>query len=260
MKAEAARRTSHDESSQHKIAHHREPRDPRADIPGGTPEPRRDRRDARWDEHRRTRREQLVDAAVAAVGRHGAGVGMEEIAAAAGTSKTVVYRHFADRSDLHVAVCNRVAGQLLPKLREAMESSEEPREKVAAAIDTYLVFLEADPELYRFVVHGADRPTDRDPIDSLGRLVAEQAAGLVAAALRQAGRDDAAGTPWGHGLVGMVRAAADWWLAADRPMLRGVLAAHLTDLAWAGLSGVVPLTSPTSDIQAGPAEANKEEK
>ena len=65
----------------------------------------RDRRDSRWDEHRRTRREQLVQATLAAVGKHGAGVGMEEIAAEAGTSKTVVYRHFADRTELHAAVC-----------------------------------------------------------------------------------------------------------------------------------------------------------
>jgi hypothetical protein len=37
----------------------------------------------------------------------------------------------------------------------------------------------------------------------------------------------------------MVRSAADWWLSADRPMIRSELAAHLTELAWAGLSGVV---------------------
>ena len=37
----------------------------------------------------------------------------------------------------------------------------------------------------------------------------------------------------------LVRSAADWWLRAERPMLRTELAAHLTDLAWAGLSGVV---------------------
>ena len=236
MKVETVRRASHD-SSDHKIAHRAEQRDPRT-------ERGRDRRDSRWDEHRRARREQLVDAAVAAVGRHGAGVGMEEIAAEAGTSKTVVYRHFADRGELHLAVCHRVAGQLLPKLREAMESSDEPRAMVAAAIETYLAFLEADPALYRFVVHGADRPTDGDPIDSLGRLVAEQAAGLVRETLEAAGRDEAAGEPWGHGLVGMVRAAADWWLSAESPMLRSELAAHLTDLAWAGLSGVAGSIDP----------------
>ncbi|WP_448611103.1 TetR family transcriptional regulator [Geodermatophilus sp. URMC 60] len=205
---------------------------------------RRDRRDSRWDEHRRARREQLVDATIAAVGRHGAGVGMEEIATAAGTSKTVVYRHFADRTELHVAVCARVAGSLTARLREALESASGPRQMVAAAVETYLAFLEADPELYRFVVQAPDRPAgqgagDTDPIANLSHLVGDEAAALVAVALEQAGRDPAAALPWGHGLVGLVRSAADWWLQADRPMPRVELAAHLTDLAWAGLSGVV---------------------
>jgi AcrR family transcriptional regulator len=200
----------------------------------------RDRRDSRWDEHRRTRREQLVDATLAAVDKHGAGVGMDEIAAEAGTSKTVVYRHFADRTELYTAVCTRVAEQLLPKLRAAMDSSAEPRQMLAAAIDTYLAFLEADPELYRFVVH--QQPpgtTDPDPISNLSDLVGDQAAALMALTCAQSGRDPAAAEPWGRGLVGMVRSAADWWLGANRPMLRSELAAHLTDLAWAGLSGVV---------------------
>jgi AcrR family transcriptional regulator len=205
----------------------------------------RDRRDSRWDEHRRARREQLVDATLAAVGRHGAGVGMEEIAAEAGTSKTVVYRHFADRSELHVAVCARVAEQLTRKLREAMGSSSDPRQMVAAAVDTYLAFLEADPAVYRFVVsHSvADRPAgnaeEKDPIGSLSDLVGDEVGGLVAGFLTRAGQDTAPAAPWGHGVIGLVRAAADWWLRADRPMPRPQLAAHLTDLAWAGLSGVV---------------------
>jgi AcrR family transcriptional regulator len=221
-------------SSQDKIAHTPQARD--------RSRPVRDRRDSRWDAHRAARRAQLVDATVTAVGRHGAGVGMDEIAAAAGTSKTVVYRHFADRAELHVAVCNRVASQLLPKLRQAMESSPRPRQMVAAAIETYLAFLEADPELYRFVVHPPvpERSPGADPVGSLSHLVGEQAAAAVAVALSQAGRDPAAAQPWGHGVVGMVRAAADWWLSADRPMIRSDLAAHLTELAWAGLSGVVP--------------------
>ena len=110
---------------------------------------------------------------------------MDEIAAAAGTSKTVVYRHFADRGELYVAVCARVAGQLTARLREAMASSTDPRARVGAAIETYLAFLEADPELYRFVVPHPllDRPVDADPISSLSDLVGEQAAALVAAAL-----------------------------------------------------------------------------
>jgi AcrR family transcriptional regulator len=208
----------------------------------------RDRRDSRWDEHRRNRREELVEATLIAVGKHGAGVGMDEIAAEAGTSKTVVYRHFADRAELYVAVCNRVAAQLLPKLKDAIENTgNHPREMVAAAIDTYLAFIEADPELYRFVVHqqAIDRPSS-DPIDSLSDLVGEQAAAAISVALQQSGHDPAAAAPWGHGVVGLVRSAADWWLRTERPMLRTELAAHLTDLAWAGLSGVVAPEPPNS--------------
>jgi AcrR family transcriptional regulator len=208
----------------------------------------RDRRDSRWDAHRRVRRDQLVEATLVAVGKHGAGVGMDEIAAEAGTSKTVVYRHFTDRTELHVAVCTRVAARLLPKLRDAIGSSELPRQMLAAAIETYLAFLEADPELYRFLVHQQvlDRPADRDPIRNLSDLIGDQAAAIVGPALERAGRDPRAAAPWGHGVVGMVRSAADWWLRADRPMLRTELAAHLTDLAWAGLSGVVPPAPPNS--------------
>ncbi len=198
----------------------------------------RDRRDSRWDEHRRARREQLVDATLAAVGKHGAGVGMEEIAAEAGTSKTVVYRHFADRSELYVAVCSRVAAQLTRKLREATGTSSEPRQMVQAAVDTYLAFLEADPEVYRFVVTHSPAGAD-DPIRNLSELVGDEVGHLVAGFLDRAGQDTAPAAPWGHGVIGLVRAAADWWLRADRPMPRAELATHLTDLAWAGLSGVV---------------------
>jgi AcrR family transcriptional regulator len=217
--------------------------------------PPRDRRDSRWDAHRLARREQLVQATLAAVSRHGAGVGMDEIAAEAGTSKTVVYRHFADRSELYVAVCARVAEQLTRKLREAMAGTDHPRQMVAVAVDTYLAFLEADPEVYRFVVHQrlADRPVDPtgrplDPISNLSSLVGQEAARLVALGLRRAGQDPAAAAPWGHGLVGLIRSAADWWLEADRPMPRAELAAHLTDLAWTGLSGIAsPTPNPQED-------------
>ena len=219
--------------------------------------PRRDRRDSRWDEHRRARREQLVDATIAAVGRHGAGVGMEEIATAAGTSKTVVYRHFADRTELHVAVCARVAGHLTSRLRAAMTSTSGPRQMLAVAVETYLAFLEADPELYRFVVQQspADRPGAADPIANLSHLVGDEAAAIVAVALQEAGRDPSAAPPWGHGLVGLVRSAGDWWLQADRPMPRADLAAHLTDLAWAGLSGV--MTRDEEDSVTEPARSRR---
>ncbi|MGN6089292.1 MAG: TetR family transcriptional regulator [Actinomycetales bacterium] len=216
-----------------------------AQQPSRPPAPQRDRRDSRWDEHRRARREELIEATLRAVTRHGAGVGMEDIAAEAGTSKTVVYRHFGDRSELHSAVCDRVARRLTRALRKAVTATDDPREMVSGAVETYLGFLEADPEIYRFVTSGTGGGTggSRDPLASLSDLIGEAAAELVGVALRRADRDATAAQPWGHGLVGLVRAAADRWLRDGRQIPRAELTDQLTDLAWGGLAGLLGTTT-----------------
>ena len=200
----------------------------------------RDRRTSRWDAHRRTRRTELTDAAIAAIRLHGAGAGMDDVAAQASTSKTVVYRHFVDRTQLYMAVCARVADVLLGQIRAAMDAATDPRAKAAGAISAYLRLIEHDPEVYRFVVHRplVDRALDADPVADLVSLIGAEAAAVIADQLRRVGAGTDAAVPWGHGVVGMVRAAADNWLAHPGGMSRDELAAHLTDLAWAGLSGV----------------------
>jgi AcrR family transcriptional regulator len=166
---------------------------------------------------------------------------MDDVAAQARTSKTVVYRHFTDRTQLYMAVCARVAEVLLRKIRAAMDGATDPRAKAAAAIAAYLRLIEHDPEVYRFVVHRplVDRALVADPVADLVSLIGDEAAAVIADQLRRAGADTTPAVPWGHGVVGMVRAAADNWLARPAGMSRDELAAHLTDLAWAGLSGVV---------------------
>jgi AcrR family transcriptional regulator len=200
----------------------------------------RDRRASRWDAHRRSRRAELTDAAITAIRTHGAGVGMDDVAAAARTSKTAVYRHFADRTQLYVAVCERVAQVLLDQVRTAMDGAADPRVKAAAAIAAYLRLIEHDPEVYRFVVH---RPlTEADLVADLVSLVGDQVADVIAEQLAAAGADPAPAVPWGHGVVGMVRSAADNWITRPAGTSREQLADHLTALAWAGLSGVVART------------------
>ena len=76
-----------------------------------------DGRDTRWATHREQRRRELVEDTLRAIRKHGAGVGMDEIAAQAGTSKTVIYRHFGDRAGLIAAAIGveaqaAVAGQI----------------------------------------------------------------------------------------------------------------------------------------------------
>jgi AcrR family transcriptional regulator len=200
----------------------------------------RDRRASRWDAHRQARRAELTDAAIAAIREHGAGVGMDEVAARAGTSKTVVYRHFGDRTELYTAVCARVAEVLIGQIRRAIDGADSPRAQAVAGIEAYLALVESDREVYRFVVHRPLVPgLAADPVADLVSVIGDHAAAVIAAQLERSGGDVAAAVPWGHGVVGMVRAAAENWLARPDGMSRADLARHITDLAWAGLSGVV---------------------
>jgi len=204
----------------------------------------RDRRATRWDAHRRTRRTELVDAAIRAIRAHGAGVGMDEVAAHANTSKTVVYRHFADRAALYVAVCERVAQVLADGIQAAIGTGADPRARTAAGIEAYLQLIEQDRELYRFVVH---RPlvdsTPGDPLADVVTMLGDQAAAVIAGELTAAGLDPAPAPTWGHSLVGLVRGAADQWLAAPAGITRAELAARVTEFAWAGLAGVTKESS-----------------
>ena len=217
-----------------------------------------DGRSTRWQEHRRARREELVGAALKAISRHGPGAGMEEIAAVAGTSKTVLYRHFADKDQLYLAVATRVDERVAGALRAAIAEASGFRAGLRAAIGTYLHLVASDPAVYRFVVRraGVERsspPGMLDPVAGLSAAVSAELARLIDRHLRAGGVSRAASAAWAHGLVGMVRAAADHWQDADGTetdeLSADALADHLTDLAWGGLA---PALTPRSTAAEHP--------
>jgi AcrR family transcriptional regulator len=144
--------------------------------------PVRDGRSARWDAHRAARRSALVEAAVAAIRQHGPTLGMDDVAAAAGTSKTVVYRYFTDRADLYLAVCDHVAAALIDRM-QAVLGEGAGRALLERAVDAYLAFVEDDPEVYRYVVHPPllDRPVHADPVADLTALIGQRVGAVLAA-------------------------------------------------------------------------------
>lgn len=173
---------------------------------------------------------------------------MDEIATEAGTSKTVLYRHFGDKSELYLAVTQSVHALILHDLQATLTAASgsagapraldtAPRATIAAVVDAYLHLVEADPEVYRFVVTRPllDRPVADDPNTGLVTLIGDQVAGVLAAN----GHPAQVARTWGHGLVGMVRAAADHWIASPDRVPRADLVAQLTDLACDGLSASV---------------------
>ncbi len=170
---------------------------------------------------------------------------MDDIAAQAGVSKPILYRHFTDRADLWLAVGRRVNDDLLAAMSSALVVDRPPRETIAAVVDTYLALIEEDPEVYRFVVHGslADRGMSSDLVHAQMALMAAEVARVLGDRLRQAGVDSGGAEPWAHGIVGMVQAAADWWIDR-RSMSRAALVNYLTAMISTGVDGLFAGASP----------------
>ena len=69
---------------------------------------------------RAARREALLDAADRAVARDGAATSMAAVAAEAGISKPILYKHFGDKPGLAAALADRHTERLMASLREAL--------------------------------------------------------------------------------------------------------------------------------------------
>lgn len=211
--------------------------------PGLTPDAREqwtDGRSSRWDQHRAQRREELIDAAIVAVKRHGIDVGMDQIAATAGTSKPVVYRYFTDKGELYRAMGERIIGVILTTLQR-VDTATDPQLVLRTGIDAYLGLLEDNPELFRFVtesraLHEAKpgSPTaveySRPLVQILSRMLGAQLIGV--------GLDPRAAQPWGEAMVGFVQAASLWWIEHPDSMTRSQLTDYLAALLWGGVAGV----------------------
>jgi AcrR family transcriptional regulator len=200
-----------------------------------------DGRAARWTGHRAARREDLIDATIAAVDQFGSDVGVDQIAAAAGTSKPVIYRYFTDKDDLYRAVGARVVHQIAQTLLDVGDDPD-PQVLLRTSIDAYLHLLEDHPQRFRFVtqhrVFNEARVGKPAAVESGTGAVAQVLTAALGAQLRGIGIDPAAASPWGEATVGFIRAASLWWLDHPHAMTRSQLTDYLTALLWGGGAGV----------------------
>ncbi|HET6951047.1 MAG TPA: TetR/AcrR family transcriptional regulator [Acidimicrobiales bacterium] len=100
---------------------------------------------------REARRAELLDAAIRVIRRGGGRVAMEDIAAEAGISRPILYRHFGDATGLYAAVADRFNQELLAKLRASMRGSQPGEELLRRQIRVYIAFIAEEPDLYRFL-------------------------------------------------------------------------------------------------------------
>ena len=181
---------------------------------------------------REARREALLDAADRIVQRDGPAASMATIAAEAGITKPILYRHFGDKNGLYGALTDRHTERLLASLRAALEVPGTRRERVERTVDAYLAAIEREPQVYRFLVHSDEAAGADSSVRSFTRRLSALLAQGIGA---ESGLDGSSvrAQAWGHGIVGMVQAAGDWWLE-HRPCPRGQLVDELVSLLAGG--------------------------
>jgi AcrR family transcriptional regulator len=214
---------------------------PRSGEPVEAPLPAQDGRRARWTEHRRARREDLVAAAVEAVRQSGPEFSVDDVARSAGVSKTVIYRYFSDKEELIDAVLQRISDAiLLPRLLgELAIERPDDRARLHVMIAAFVQLIEDEPELYRFAYAQAGRAGRADLVANTERQIAEALGALIAQRLEAAGRSSSPAMTWAYGVVGMVQLAAHWW-SSTREVPAAELVEQLTALADIGLTALLP--------------------
>lgn len=205
-----------------------------------------DARRERWRTHRANRREEFVEATIRAVGARGPDVGMDEIAAEAGVTKPVLYRHFTDKADLYLAVGTRATDMLMSKIVPALADDGPIYERIRRAVDCYVGFVDEYRELYRFLVL-RPHPTKQDLVQQDKSKIAEVLSELLGAYLKLFRMDPVVAGPSAHGIVGLVQGAVEWWLDHPDEMNREQLTDHVTMLIWHGIDGVLRAGGVTLD-------------
>ncbi len=214
-----------------------------ADKPG-----KADGRSQRWEKHKQARRTELTDGTIDGLRILGPDVGMDEIATHIGVSKTVLYRYFADKNDLGVAVTVRFfETTLLPRLTEAISDDVDEYTLTRTVISVYVTAVADEPSLYKFTMSTAGPSSTADSEKLVAQLLA------TAMRLRMAERDvDMSGAEvWADALVGGIQRAVDAWMT-DRSVPVGDVIDYLTMMVWSSIVGIAAFNGSRDAYMSSP--------
>ena len=186
---------------------------------------------------RHERRRQLLDAALevfVSQGYHAAA--MDEIAERAGVSKPVLYQHFPSKLELYLALLDQSVDELLETVRDALRSTDDNRQRVAATFSAYFEYVESEGQAFRLVFE-SDLSNEAAVRERLERGQ-QECAEMISQMVRQdAGLDDDEARLLSVGMVGLAQVTARYWLSTRDHIPREAAEQLVSRLAWRGISG-----------------------
>lgn len=172
---------------------------------------------------RRTREQLLSATADLAATRGFHSVGIAEIGAAAGVSGAAIYRHFASKEDLLVALLDRVVDGLLAGAQSAVASNDSTDDALEALIAAHVEFALRDRSIiavYDQEAHNLPE-IDRRRIRRTQRTYAQVWVDVLCA--RHRTLDPPTARAAVHAAFGLVNSVSDYRTELDDQALRSLL-------------------------------------
>ncbi len=173
--------------------------------------------------------------------RHGEKTSAALIAKEAGSTKPIIYRHFADIDDLYRALADRYRAKLTQRTLAVRPAELDRITRYRTVITAYLQTVEGAPNFWRFVMSKGGGESG-----ALSWFAHGWAVDLAAYFVLEAGDqpDPVRASVLGFGLIGALQGVVGWWLQQGCPD-REAVAQALADLFVHGLPQQVvqpPLT------------------
>ncbi|WP_397220057.1 TetR/AcrR family transcriptional regulator [Nocardioides sp. AE5] len=165
------------------------------------------------------------------------GTAIEEVALQAQVSKPVVYEHFGGKEGLYAVVVDREVTTLLTMMRASLTTGTS-RQLLEQAAITLLDYIDTRPEGFRILVRDSPMGSQGASFQSIIGDVATRVEGILVDQFRKRGLEAKTAPMYAQMLVGMVGTTGQWWLSVGRKPAKDVVAAHIVNLAWNGLSGL----------------------
>ena len=186
---------------------------------------------------RHERRRQLLDAALevfVSQGYHAAA--MDDIAERAGVSKPVLYQHFPGKLDLYLALLDQSVDELVATVRDALESTTDNKQRVAATFTAYFEYVAGEGQAFRLVFE-SDLSNEAAVRERLERGQQECAQMISQMVEQDAGLDDDEARLLSVAMVGLAQVTARYWLTTNRAIPQHEAEQLIARLAWRGISG-----------------------
>lgn len=161
---------------------------------------------------------------------------MDDVAAAAGVTKPVVYQHFPSKRSLFVELLDDLGNRLLGELAAATGAAHTGRERVESGFAAYFRFVTGNEAAFR-VLFGASARNDPEFSSVVERILDETADAI--SQLIDIDADPDHRRVLAHALIGIAESTSRDAITEEGAGLDPTrLARWVSELAWFGLRGV----------------------